>query len=144
MSHSYISCLVHVVFSTVERQPLIPGQAAKTSSAYIGGIARENGMAALAVGWCLRSYSRTTVAVTNGPLWPKAVNCSKRIFESGVKDAYPELKGFAWQEDTPPSPSGFPTSKNGRVYSWPGRHHKRASFAEELSKFLAAHGIAQE
>ncbi len=144
MSHSYISCLVHVVFSTVERQPLIPGQAQNRLHAYIGGIARENGMAALAVGGVadhihvLLSLSRT-VAVA------KAVQLLKAGSSKCVKDAYPELKGFAWQEGYAAFSVGL--SQRQRTVDYilgQAELHKRATFAEELSKFLAAHGIAQE
>src|SRR5258708_38061150 len=86
-----------LTFSTAERQPLIPGQAQKRLHAYIGCIARDNGMAALVVGGVadhihvLLSLSRT-VAVA------KAVQLLKAGSSKWVKDAYPELKVFAWQE----------------------------------------------
>jgi putative transposase len=50
MSHSYISCLVHIVFSTAERQPLIRQEIQPRLHAYIGGIANQNELVALAVG----------------------------------------------------------------------------------------------
>jgi putative transposase len=50
MSHSYICCLIHVIFSTANRLPLIRDDGQPRLHAYIGGIAGKNEMAALAVG----------------------------------------------------------------------------------------------
>ena len=84
MAHSYLCCLVHVVFSTAGRRPLIREAMQERLHAYLGGIARENEMAALAVGGVedhvhlLLSLSRT-VSVS------KAVQLLKAgsIFEVG-------------------------------------------------------------
>jgi REP element-mobilizing transposase RayT len=50
MSHSYIGCLLHVVFATADRRPLYAKEMRDRRHAYLGGMARENGRAALAVG----------------------------------------------------------------------------------------------
>ena len=50
MSHSHTCCLVHVVFATTERQPMIRQDVQEVLHRYMGGIARENGIQALAIG----------------------------------------------------------------------------------------------
>jgi REP element-mobilizing transposase RayT len=50
MSHRYESLLVHCVFSTKDRKPLIPEPMKRKLWAYMGGIARTNKFKALAVG----------------------------------------------------------------------------------------------
>ena len=50
MANTYTSCLVHYVFSTKNRANLIPVGVQGKLWAYIGGIARQNDMRALAVG----------------------------------------------------------------------------------------------
>src|SRR6266851_10360852 len=50
MPHSHVFCLVHLVFSTSGRQPTIREQMRDRLHAYLGGIARENAMVAIAVG----------------------------------------------------------------------------------------------
>src|SRR5260370_25963891 len=50
MSHRYESLLVHCVFSTKNREPLIPKNIQPRLWAYIGGIAKSNSFKALAVG----------------------------------------------------------------------------------------------
>lgn len=50
MPHSHTCCLVHVVFGTADRRPMIREDIQEMLHPYIGGIARENGIRALAVG----------------------------------------------------------------------------------------------
>ena len=50
MSHSYLGCLLHIVFTTAERRSWIRDEMRDRLHPYLGGIARENGMTALAVG----------------------------------------------------------------------------------------------
>jgi hypothetical protein len=56
MSHTYYSLLVHCVFSTKERQILIPAELKKKLWPYIAGIARMNDFKALAVCKTTRMY----------------------------------------------------------------------------------------
>ena len=60
MPHSHVSCLVHLVFSTSGRQPTIRELMRDRLHAWLGGIARENVMVAIAVG--RRSGSRSLAA----------------------------------------------------------------------------------
>ena len=50
MSHSYISIMIHYVFSTKRRIKIIVPELENRLFPYIGGIARENKMKALAIG----------------------------------------------------------------------------------------------
>jgi REP element-mobilizing transposase RayT len=50
MAHTYCCSLFHCVFSTKERRESIPPEVQPHLWAYMGGIAREHGMKALAVG----------------------------------------------------------------------------------------------
>src|SRR5438552_14647871 len=50
MSHTYVSDLVHIVFSTKERANTIPVEMRERLWSFLGGIARKNGFKALAVG----------------------------------------------------------------------------------------------
>jgi REP element-mobilizing transposase RayT len=112
--------------------------------AYMGGIARENGMAALAVGGItdhvhvLLSLSRT-IAVA------KAVQLLKAGSSKWLKEYHASLRGFAWQEGY----AAFSVSISQREKTVDyilrqAERHKRITFREEFSKFLRAHGIAEE
>jgi putative transposase len=97
MSHSHTCCLVHVVFATAERRPMIREDIQERLHGYIGGIARENGIPALAVGGAadhvhlLLSLPRT-VSVA------KAVQLLKSGSSKWLHENFPKLKSFAWQE----------------------------------------------
>ena len=143
MSHSHVCCLVHLVFSTSGRRPLIHEQMRDRLHAYMGGIARENGMAAVAVGGVadhvhlLLSLSRT-ISVA------KAVQLLKSGSSKWTRENFPESKNFAWQEGY----GAFTVSVSQRettmkyIHSQ-AEHHKRVSFADELRKFLMIHGIEE-
>src|SRR5438477_414308 len=50
VSHTYASSLFHCVWSTKERRPLITRELQDRLWAYLGGIAKQNDMKALAIG----------------------------------------------------------------------------------------------
>jgi REP element-mobilizing transposase RayT len=50
MSHTYVSDLVHCVFSTKNRRNIIAPQIQNDLWAFLGGIARKNGFKALIIG----------------------------------------------------------------------------------------------
>jgi REP element-mobilizing transposase RayT len=50
MPHTYSSNLIHCVFSAKDRRPLIPGDRATDLYAYLGGIAKSEGLSVLAAG----------------------------------------------------------------------------------------------
>ena len=50
MPHSYVNNLMHCTFSTKERLPMIETELENRLWPYIGGIARENRIKALAIG----------------------------------------------------------------------------------------------
>ena len=144
MSHSYICCLIHVIFSTAERRPLLHENVQQRLHAYIGGIARKNGMAALAVGGVadhvhvLLSLSRTVATA-------KAVQLLKAGSSKWLKEACEGLRGFAWQEGY--AAFSMSISQHNKVVDYilhQPEHHKRMSFAVEFSKLLRAHGITEE
>ena len=143
MAHSHICCLVHVVFSTLERRPLIREGMGERLHAYLGGIARENGMAALAVGGVadhvhvLLSLSRT-VPVS------KAVQLLKAGSSKWVNESFTGMGRFSWQEGFGAFSIGVAQREQTVTYiRSQAVHHKRVSFAEEYRKFLATHGMRE-
>jgi len=50
MSHTYVSQLVHIVFSTKGRSNQIPEEIQQRLWSFLGGIARKNGSKAIASG----------------------------------------------------------------------------------------------
>jgi putative transposase len=144
MSHSYICCLIHVVFATADRRPLIRGDAQQRLHAYIGGIARKNGMAALAVGG-VADHVHALLSLPCTITAAKAVQLLKAGSSKWLKESCEGLRGFAWQEGY--AAFSVSISQRNRVVDYllhQPEHHKRMSFAEEFSKLLRAHGITEE
>ena len=143
MSHSHVCCLVHVVFATAERRPSIRHDVQERVHPYLGGIARENGIPALAVGGAsdhvhlLLSLPRT-VSVA------KAVQLLKSGSSKWIHENFSDLHNFAWQEGYGAFSIGVSQKASTVKYiQAQAEHHKRISFADELKKFLAAHGIEE-
>jgi putative transposase len=141
MSYSHTCCLVHGVFATAERRPMIRQDIQDVLHRYMGGIARENGIPALAIGGAadhvLLSLPRT-VSVA------KAVQLLKSGSSKWLHENFPKLKSFAWQEGY----GAFSIGVSQRVATvkyieGQAEHHKRISSEEEFRKFLAAHGIEE-
>ena len=143
MSHSYICCLIHVVFSTADRRPVIRQDALQRLHAYIGGIARKNEMAALAVGG-VADHVHTLLSLSRTVAVAKAVQLLKAGSSKWLEESCQGLSGFAWQEGY--AAFSVSTSQRDKVVDYilrQAEHHKRMSFAEEFQT-LRAHGISEK
>ena len=97
MGHSYSSCLVHYVFSTKERRNLIAEALAERLHPYLGGIARENGMTALAVGG-VENHVHILASLPPTLSVAKSVQLLKGGSSKWIHDTFPAHAGFSWQE----------------------------------------------
>ena len=141
MAHTYISSHFHCVFSTKERRPFITEDLQERLWPYIGGIARENKMKALAVGGVadhvhiLRSLP-ATITVS------KAMQLIKGGSSKWVHDEFPEHRRFAWQEGYGAFTVGVSQVVDTKRYvANQQEHHRKRSFQEEFIAFLEKHGI---
>lgn len=140
MAHTYTSLLIHVVFSTKERRPMIPLEIQPRMWAYIGGIARANRFKALAVGG-IEDHAHVLLSLIAAISVAKAV----QLIKSGSsKWMHEEIgrKSFAWQEcygafsiGVSQIPATVKYIENQR------EHHKKWGFDREMAMFLKRHGI---
>ena len=144
MSHSHICCLVHVVFGTAGRRPLIRDAMGERLHAYLGGIARENGMAALAVGG-VADHVHVLLSLSRTASVSKAVQLLKAGSSKWVNENFAKMGRFSWQEGFGAFSIGVAQRAKTVAYirAQPA-HHRRISFAEEYSKFLESHGMREE
>jgi putative transposase len=141
MAHSYVCCLVHVVFSTAQRRPMIREDLQKELHPYLGGIARQNGISALAIGGA-RDHVHLLLSLPAAISVAKAVQLLKSGSSKWVHDTFPQLKSFGWQEGYSAFSIGVSQqAPTLRYIENQAEHHKRISFADELQKFLSVHGI---
>lgn len=140
MSHTYCSSLFHCVFSTKDRRKIIVPDVQERLWAYMGGIAREHEMKALAVGGTedhvhiLLSLS-ASASVANAmrdiksasSLWMRT-NCS--------------INNFEWQQGYGAFSIGCAqTSVTIAYIAGQQEHHKKRDFQAEFIAILKKHRI---
>ena len=92
MPHSYLSNLVHYIFSTKERFPFIDQGLESRLWPYMGGIARENGMKALAVGGTT-DHVHTLLSLPATLSVAKAIQLIKGGSSKWIHDQFPSVSG---------------------------------------------------
>jgi putative transposase len=139
MAHTCVSGLVHYVFSTKERRNLIPAEIQPKLWAYIGGIARNNGMKALVVGGT-ENHVHVLLSLSSTVSIAKAV----QLIKGGSSKWFHEQFGgdFAWQTAYGAFTLGISqkVATIAYVQSQP-QHHKKRTFEEEFIAFLKKHEI---
>lgn len=144
--HSYHSCLMHCVWSTNLRTPSLTPAIRNRLWPYLGGIAREHKMKALAIGG-VADHVHMLVSLPATLSTAKAVQLLKGNSSKWLRDTFPDLSRarFAWQEGY----GAFSIGMSGvddtvRYIATQEEHHRRVGYQEELESFLKKHGITIE
>lgn len=141
MSHSYTSCLIHYVFSTKHRTKLISPELRERLWPYLGGIARENSMKALAVGGT-DDHVHMLVLLPSTLSTAKAVQLLKGASSKWIHETFPAMSAFAWQEGYGAFSVGVSAIADTVAYiDRQDEHHRRCTFEDEFTAFLERHGI---
>ena len=141
MPHSYVSNLMHCVFSTKERLPLISSELESRLWPYLGGIARENKMKAMAIGGTI-DHLHTLLSLPSTMSFAKAVQLIKGGSSKWIHDTFREHRKFAWQEGYGAfSVSSSQVEKTIAYIHRQKEHHRRRSFKDEFIDLLDKHGI---
>lgn len=141
MAHSFVSQLMHCVFSTKERRPIITPELQTRLLAYIGGIARENKMKLIAAGGIadhihLLIFLPRTISIS------KAMQLIKGGSSKWIHDTFPEHRFFEWQEGYGAFSVSIRDKSNVVKYiNNQAEHHERQDFKAELLSFLDRHEI---
>lgn len=144
MSHSHICCLVHVVFATAERRPSFRADVRERLHAYLGGISRENRIVCLAVGGTA-DHVHLLLSLPQTVSVAKAVQVLKSGSSKWIHENFAGSRKFEWQEGYGAFSIGVSQKETTlRYIQTQADHHKRISFADELKKFLAVHGIEEQ
>lgn len=142
--HSFVSCLMHVVFSTKERRPWITADIQERLWPYLGGIARENKMKALKVGG-VEDHVHVLLSLPSTLAISKAVQLLKGNSAKWIRETFPKLKRAEWQEGY----GAFSIGVSGiddtiKYIENQAEHHRQQSFKDELQAFLKRHAIEYE
>lgn len=141
--HSFNSCLMHCVFSVKERRPLLTPEIRQRLWPYLGGIARENGMKALAIGG-VADHVHVLLSVPATLAVSKAMQLLKGNSSKWLRETFAGLRrdGFAWQEGFGAFSIGVSGLEDTVEYiRTQEEHHRQRSFREEVAAFLKKHGL---
>jgi REP element-mobilizing transposase RayT len=139
VAHTYISDLVHCVFSTKLRRNLIAADAQPDLWAFLGGIARKNGFKALIVGGT-ENHCHVLLSLPATIALAKAVQLLKGASSHWMNQKHGE--GFAWQEGYGAFTVGISKKDDTIAYiRSQAEHHRKRTFEEEFVAFLKKHGV---
>ena len=139
MSDTYTYLINHFIFSTKNREPLIPDALRPRLHAYIGGILRENNCALHDAGGIedhMHILARRHPTVSEAEVMRLVkTNASKWIHET-----FREMAAFAWQRGYAAFTVSFSGENAVRTYIANQRqHHNGTTYIDELKEYLEKH-----
>jgi putative transposase len=138
--HSFSSSLHHWVFATKRREPLSTREVRERLWPYLGGIARENGMKALAAGG-VADHVHILLSLPATLSLSKADSVAQRQFFQ-MDETFSALHQFSWQGGY--SAFSIGTSGIDETYAYirdQEDHHRIRTYREEVIMFLQRHGL---
>jgi REP-associated tyrosine transposase len=141
---TFISNLVHFVWGTADREPLIRKSWRNDLHAYMGGIMRNKKATLLAAGG-IEDHMHALVSLPATVTLYEIAAALKANSSRWVHDNVPQGKGFDWQTGY----GAFSVSKSQeeRVKEYIGNqeeHHRQWRFTEEFKALLERHEIPYE
>jgi len=141
MAHSFSRLVVHFIFSTKDRQPLISAPLQQRLYPYIGGILHRQRSRLLKAGGT-SDHIHLLAALHPELGVAEAMRLVKANSSKWVHDTFPNLSAFAWQTGY----GAFTVSESSigdviRYVDNQEEHHRRVTFEEEFVGFLRRHGI---
>jgi putative transposase len=94
--HSFTNILVHCVWSTKNREPVLSSDLRGRLWPYLGGIARENKMKAISIGAADHVHILVSLAATLSIA--RALQLLKGNSSKWIHETFPKMRSFEWQE----------------------------------------------
>jgi putative transposase len=139
MSHTYVSSLVHCVFSTKNRRDLIGPEIQSDLWSFLGGIARKNGFKALMVGGT-ENHVHVLLSLPATLALAKAMQLIKGAWSRWMNES--RTQNFAWQEGYGAFTVGISQKADTIAYiRSQAEHHRKRNFEGEFIAFLKRHGV---
>lgn len=141
MRHTRVSLRVHCIFSTKDRRPTIPEELQPRTWAFMGGIARNLGMTAVAVGGIADHVHILLLLPATMPL-AEAMQKIKANSSRWLREQ--TGKSFQWQEGYAAfSLSISHTDATVAYIRSQRKHHEGKSFDQELAAILKKHRMEE-
>jgi len=139
--HSFISVHVHCVWSTKNRDPLLHSKLRERLWPYLGGIARENKMKALAIGGA-PDHVHILLSLPATLSVAKMVQLLKGNSSKWIHETFPEMRSFEWQEGYGAFGTNVSAIDATSAYIQnQAEHHRKRTFREEFEMMLRKHGF---
>jgi REP element-mobilizing transposase RayT len=107
----------------------------------LGGIARESGFKALAIGG-VEDHVHLLLSIPSAISISKAVQLLKGNSSKWIHDTFQKFHDFQWQEGYGAFSIGISGIEDTIQYIAAQReHHRKTTFREELEAFLKKHGM---
>ena len=141
MANSFCCLDYHFVFSTKCRYPWISPKYETQVWEYLGGTAVANRMHPYKIGG-MPDHLHVAIGLPPTLAVSDAVRLLKGSSSRWIRDAFPTLKGFGWQDGY----GAFTVSRSNvpQVVDYIAgqrEHHRTRTFQEEYRELLARHGI---
>jgi putative transposase len=141
MGHTFTNLLVHIIFSTKDRRPLLDDDLRSRLYPYIGGILNRLGAVPLALNGPA-DHVHGLVKVRAVHSVAKVVEKLKSNSAGWIHDEWPCRRSFAWQEGYAAlSVSESQVPDLLKYIAGQEKHHRKVSFQEELVSYIKVHGI---
>ena len=135
---------MHCIWSTKERDPCLTPHLRERLWAYLGGIAKQNQMKALAIG---EAGDHVHVLLSLPATLPvsKAMQLLKGNSSKWLRETFPKMHSFAWQEGYGAFSVGISGVDATVAYIRnQAQHHRTRSFRAEYMAMLKKHGFVFE
>ena len=139
MSHSYCSNRIHLVFSTKNREKIIPPEVQGKLWPYMAGISRNHGFEAIKIGG-VEDHAHALLFLPPTVLLAKAIQTLKACSSKWLNETV--AKNFAWQEGYGAFSVGASQTEGVIRYIANQReHHAKHTFEDEFLSLLKKYGV---
>ena len=141
MSQSLSCVLIHIVFSTKDRAPLLDSSVRPSLNGYLATVTRNSGCECFRVGG-VADHVHLAVRIARTITTAQLVEELKTSSSKWLKTQSPALTGFAWQGGYGAFSIG-PASLEAlkRYIDTQEEHHRTCTFQQEYRKFLQRYGV---
>ena len=144
MPHTYTNVLIHFIFSTKDRAPLIVNEIREKVIGYLGGIIRELKGSPMSIN-AVADHVHALIRMPSDVSPAEMMRVVKTNSSRWVHEQWPAQESFVWQTGY----GAFSVSESNldQVREYIARqeeHHKRMTFQEEFIAFLKRHNVQYE
>jgi REP element-mobilizing transposase RayT len=141
MGHTYSNLLIHVIFSTKDRRPIIRADFSQRLHKYLGGLARQEFGKAIKVGGT-EDHIHGLISTRTDVALAQAMSRWKSLSTGWIHKTIAGAADFAWQGGY----GAFSVSQSNAVaviayIEKQAEHHARQTFAEEFIELLQRHQV---